>query len=73
MTTHRCAIAALAISVLLLGAARAQDQLLPFRDPNLASGVTNGQTEASRFRRATWALVYFVKARHRLRMLTDLR
>ena len=34
MTTHRCAIA-LAISVLLLGAAGAQDQLLPFRDQNL--------------------------------------
>jgi hypothetical protein len=34
MTTDRCAIAALAISVLLLVAARAQDQLLPFRDPN---------------------------------------
>jgi hypothetical protein len=34
MTTDRCAIAALAVSVLLLVAARAQDQLLPFRDPN---------------------------------------
>lgn len=32
MTTNRCAIVALAISV--LGAARVQDQLLPFRDPN---------------------------------------
>jgi len=34
MTTNRCAIAALAVSVLLVGAGRAQDQLLPFRDPN---------------------------------------
>jgi hypothetical protein len=34
MTTDRCAIAALAISMLLLGTARAQDQLRPFRDPS---------------------------------------
>jgi hypothetical protein len=34
MTTDRRAIAALAASVLLLGAATAQDQLLPFRDPH---------------------------------------
>jgi hypothetical protein len=32
MTTDRCSIAALAIGMLLLGTARAQDQLLPFRD-----------------------------------------
>ena len=35
MTSDRCAIGALAISVLLLGAARAQDQLVPFRDSNV--------------------------------------
>jgi hypothetical protein len=34
VTADRCAIAALTVGVLLLGAARAQDQLLPFRDPN---------------------------------------
>jgi hypothetical protein len=34
MTTDRCAIAALAVGVFFLGAAMAQDQLLPFRDPN---------------------------------------
>jgi hypothetical protein len=34
MTTDRCAIAGLVISMLLLGTATAQDQLLPFRDPS---------------------------------------
>ena len=34
MTTDRCAIAALAVSMLLLGSVRAQDQLVPFRDPS---------------------------------------
>jgi hypothetical protein len=34
MTTERCAVATLVISLLLLGMARAQDQLLPFRDPS---------------------------------------
>ena len=34
MTTDRRGIAALVISLLLLGTARAQDQLLPFRDPS---------------------------------------
>jgi hypothetical protein len=34
MTTGRCAIAALAICMLLIGVARAQDQLVPFRDPS---------------------------------------
>jgi hypothetical protein len=32
--TDRCAIAALAVGMLLHGSARAQDQLLPFRDPS---------------------------------------
>ena len=35
MATDRCLVAALAISVVLLGAAKAQDQLLAFRDPSL--------------------------------------
>src|SRR6266852_5919677 len=35
MISDRRAIGALAITVLLLGAARAQDQLVPFRDSNV--------------------------------------
>src|SRR5919106_4687182 len=34
MTTDRCAIAVLTVSMLLLGSVKAQDQLVPFRDPS---------------------------------------